>query len=261
MISIMANNASRSAVFYVWDNGTQNLVGLYRAVRPEDLAKRPMGGFDGYFSIEQLSEFVAGLRKTHVNEDFVIRDWIAESAQDFYRTRLGWTDDDVAKHLPPNRAGSAEGAPAPVLRTGGADWGMTGIEVLSNTLGIPAGVPIEKARVMAAMKAYSARRGPGRGKDDSDVPMHWFRLSTESRLAALKVFDRFLDEDDRRFEEIAVPRSDEELYRALHENSGDMVRLHDDPSDNRYYFQTREAGDLLNEWWIGSHRDELMPPI
>ena len=267
MISDMVNNTSRSVIFSIWDNDEQKLAGLYRAVRPEDLSKRVTGGFDGYFTLERLGDFVSGLRKSFSDERYVIRDWLADSAQDYYRTRLLWTADDVSKHLPPNRVGSADGAPPPVLQVGEANWEISGIELFTNSIGIPPGLPIDRQRTVAAMQDYLESRkdetrshadGKRRFETYADVPMQWFRLSATNRLTALKAFDHYLDAKEGRFAEFLIPQSSADIYRALRTAYGDRARLIEDSSENRYYFHTLEDQNLINEWWIGSHRDELL---
>ncbi|MFI5361344.1 MAG: hypothetical protein ACHQ49_05185 [Elusimicrobiota bacterium] len=250
----MADNPARSVVFYVWDNVDQRLVRLYRAVNPEDLSRSPAAGFDGYFAIEHLDAFVSSWKQQYADERFVIRDWRAESAEDFYRTRLLWTADDVANHLPSNRAGSREDSPPPRLQSGGAKWEMARVELQTNSIGIPAGLPAEKERVLRAMEEYAARHSV---RAPEDLPMTWFRLSAANSVYSLKVFDDYLNEKLGRVARVVVPRLVVFTLPALRKKYGERVTLNEDPSDFRFYFRTLEDEGLMNEWWVGDHRDEM----
>jgi len=283
------NNQKRSVVIYVWDNDEQKLVALYRAVRTEDLGQECAAGFNGYFVLEQLNEFLAGLYKAHSSHPVAIRDWLASSSEDFHTTRLGWTKQEF-EHFGP-RIPPGPSAPEPVLKIGEIEWEMKGLEFLSNAVGMPAGLPKEKTRIITAMKNYFERarrdflaelseqgvdvndesaltkamgilkqRGVRTFDSAEDVPTDWFSISAPGRIAALQLFDAELDKRGDRFLEIVLPHRDRDLFEALQKNYANKlkIRLHVDPDEQRYYFQTIEKEGLIYEWWIGAHQDELV---
>lgn len=282
------NSRGRSVVIYVWNNDEQKLVALYRAVRPKDLGRECAAGFDGYFAIERLNEFVAGLYKTHASRPVAIRDWIASSAEEFHATRLGWTKQEFERFGP--KISADVPAPSPVFQARKLEWELKGVEFLSNAVGMPAGIPIEKPRVIEAMKTYMARgkdaliaelrdqgleasseagwsdvlvmmkqRGYRIFDSAADVPFSWHRVSALDRLGALQLLDREIDARGDRFLELAFPHRDRKLYETFQKSYGKKLifRLHSDPNEPRYYFQVREKEDVIGEWWLGTHQDEL----
>lgn len=284
------SSQGRSVVFYVWDNKEQKLVALYRAVRPEDLDRKCAPGFAGYFTLERLNDFVAGLHKTFEPDRYTVRDWIASSVEDFHITRFGWTKQDFDSFGPKAEVDGGK-APVPVLVVGGYEWEMRGLEYFNNVIGLPVGLPKDDQRVLAGMRIYldGARRDllarlSKRGIDTNDqsqldnalnlikrnggrtyesaedAPALWFRISALNRTAALQLWDNYMEERVDRFLETAFPHRDMDLYKALQENYGDkfLVRLHDDPEEPRYYFQLRDNEKYISEWWIGTHQDELV---
>lgn len=283
------NSLERSAVIYVWDNAEQKLAGLYRAVRPEDLDRECAAGFNGYFTPERLDEFVSGLYETFGPRQVAVREWLASSSEDFHATRLGWTKEEFEKFGPKVVAGGL--VPSPLLKVGEQEWDMRGVEFLNNTIGMPAGIPVDQPRVIEAMKAYLERRrialiaewreegletnsekawpavismmkemGYRTHDSASDVPMRWNQISALDRLGALQLLDGVLENPGGRLLELTFPHRDRELYEAAQKGYCKKfdVRLHSDPNEPRYYYQIRDKNDLVSEWWIGTHRDEIL---
>lgn len=152
--------ASRAFVLYVWDNDQGDVAGLFRAVGPGggasgvDWPKRrlqrlydcwgigaaaerlkvswPRQPLPRTFDIADLRPFAARLSDLYPPPRFAIRDWLAESLEDFFLTRYRDTHAEFAASADsrlPDPFALSEPSAVPIALGDYRRWNPTGIEI------------------------------------------------------------------------------------------------------------------------------------
>lgn len=302
----------KALVLYVWDNDRSEVVGLFRAVGPGMGAKemewpkrRFQRLYDSWgigvaaerlgvpwpreplpltFDIAAIRTFAARLSASYPPPRYAIRDWLAESLEDFFISRyqatrvelaagaMGRLLDPFAMDLP---------SAAPVALGDYRRWSPTGIETASRPLGlgllfegdVPLQHPSRRYAVLkkAAFEHELRKRGldPRKARDKEayfselrekgyrigpGLPEPWI-FSAASQSEAKKLFLRHAATDVAIIH-FTIPTGDQELADVLHYLYGaDIYRS----VEEDYFFRGRIISrDRFISAWFVSHRQECL---
>lgn len=303
--------APKAFVLYVWDNDRGEVAGLFRAVGPGAdargtawptrklqrlhdawglgrMAKRfgldwPYETLPPTFDISDIENFAMRLSARYPAPRYAVRDWLADSLDDFFVSRFGGTRAEIAAssmgRLPDPFAAEAPSA-APIALGDYKRWSPSGVEIAARPLGlgllfegdIPLRHPSKQYAILkkAAFEQELRRRGlnPRKAKDKeayfSELREKGYRVgmaelpepriySATSQIKAKKLFLKHAGADVAVMH-FVIPAGDHELSDVLHYLYGADISH---GVEERYFFFGRDISrDRYISAWFVSHPQE-----
>lgn len=306
--------ASRAFLLYVWDNDKDEVVGLFRAVGSgggagsENFPKRRLLALYGSwgigpaaerlgvpwpreplpltFDIADIRTFASRLSVLYPPPRYAIRDWLAESFEDFFARRYQVTRAELAACAMgglPDPFATSEPSADPIALGDYQRWSPTGVEISHRPLGL--GLMFEgdfffehpTRRYAVLKKAVFEKELRSRGLDPdkktdkeayiSELRAKGYRIyqdggvpepcvfTTTSRPEARELFLHHAATDVAIMHFI-IPAGEGELEQTLHRQYG--VDIWSAVEDG-YYLQGRILSrNKIVARWYGSHRQECL---
>lgn len=306
--------ASKAFVLYVWDNIKGDVVGLFRAVGPGVGAQGrawpgrklqrlydfrgigpaierwrfrwPRQPLPRVFDITQVRDFAARLSVLYPEPRYAIRDWLANSLEDFFVSRYRCDEPELAIYrrsiADPFSTDEISAVPIPLCDY--QRWNPTGIESGGKRPGIRTfdgdlALFSEKSG-HAVLRKDAAERdmrsqglNPRKDRDtyaenlrakgyklyrsDPDLPSHCVAMTAFNFSAQELIF--LLAEDDIEVKIVAVAEHEKELRLLLsHCYPQAEIRIPNGLGHNYYLEGPSRATKKLTQIWIGTHRLECL---
>lgn len=286
----------KALVLYVWDGEEDDIVGLFRAIGSGDAAARrgfpwPWKPLPRTFDIADIRAFAARLSARYPSPRYAIRDWLAESLEDFFVTRYKGTRAEFAESTVsrlPDPFATSEPSAAPIPLGDYQRWNPTGIEISHRPLGFESvfegDVPLfeqDSGRYSVLKKDAVERDMRAHGLDPaekkhmgvyfSELRAKGFRiysadhglpsprvLSATSNSEAQEVF-LHRAEMCAHIDCFVVPRDENELRRTLHRLYPHAEIHFWQAAEQRYFFDGRSGSkNQPIHTWVVTHRLECL---
>lgn len=307
--------AKKALVLYVWDNDRSEVVGLFRAVGPGGGAAggdwprmRFQGLYDTWgiggaverlgvrwsrglppltFDISDIRAFAARLSDLYPPPRYAIRDWLAESLEDFFISRYQATSAELAAGAMgrlPDPFATSEPSADPIALGDYQRWSPTGVEISRRPLGLgltfegdfllshPSGHYAVLKKVAFDRELRSRGLDPAKRTDEeaylSELEAKGYHIyyrdggvpepcvfTTTSQSDAKELFLRHAATDVGLIH-FVIPAGEGELAQSLHRRYGvDIWRA----VEENYFFKGRvpPRNKLVARWYV-SHRQEYL---